>query len=155
MLTENLGMALHVWPQWTQSLGTARQRLAYHPTFSAEQRDSWLESNRDKLTESCRQALTDMSMPKNFARCWIGCFISDYGTGQRIAYEQIRWPIHLVGVLAPEQDPITGHILVREGDGGNPFGPPLPIDSVPPGCWRVEWRPYDIFGGTALSQTRS
>ena len=54
--------------------------LAYDLSLSAEQRDSWLETKLAELIEACRQALSNLSLPKNFSRYWIACFLSDYRT---------------------------------------------------------------------------
>ncbi len=100
MEAETYQRALHLWPEWDQSILGSRRALGYKPTWPVVEAVAWIETNYAKNIEArARAELVRMALPANLQTYWEDCFYCDYLRAdgsvdfnkirRRIAYEEV------------------------------------------------------------------
>ena len=100
MEAETYQRALHLWPEWDESILSSRRALGYEPTWPVAEAVAWIETNYVESIESrARAELIRLKLPANLQTYWEDCFYCDYlrvdrsvdfnKIRRRIAYEEL------------------------------------------------------------------
>ena len=123
MERETFERALHLWPDWHESIEGSREKLGYDPGWPIERAVKWVEENYAERVQP--QAVTELerlALPPNLFEYWEDCFYCDYRRPDGgIDFDRIRRRIAF-----EERDKLgnkTGRWLP-----GNRSLPPLPYE---------------------------
>ena len=79
MEAETYQRALHLWPEWEESILNSRRALGYLPTWPVEEAVAWIETNyAEKIRPRARAELLRMELPANLRTYWEDCFYCNY-----------------------------------------------------------------------------
>jgi len=97
---ETYQRALHLWPEWNESILSSRRALCYEPTWQVVEAVAWIEENyKEEIEPRARAELVRLALPANLQTYWEDCFYCDYLRAdgivdfnkirRRIAYEEL------------------------------------------------------------------
>ena len=79
MEAETYQRALHLWPDWDESVISSREALGYDTTWPVEEAVAWIEANyEEKIWPRAGAELLRLQLPTNLWRYWEGCFYFGY-----------------------------------------------------------------------------
>ena len=159
--------ALHLWPDWHESVSRARLELGYDPKWPTQEAVSWIERNYpEKIRPRAEAELEKLGLPPNLFQYREDCFYCDYrrpdgssnfdSIKRRLAYEETdrdgkatgRW---LPGVRSLPELPYEVSVVYYPGeDIHNPW---VHIELTVHASFVRRDNLFDAFG-TALKLTR-
>ena len=86
-----LERALHLWPDWSASIESSRERLGYHTSWPVADRIQWTQDNYPLIRNQATQELERLDLPTNLFQYWEDCLYTDYRhPNGDINYDSIR-----------------------------------------------------------------
>ena len=100
MEAETYQRALHLWPEWDESILSSRRALGYEPTWPVAEAVAWIETNyAENIEPRARAELVRLELSANLQTYWEDCFYCDYlrpdgspdvnKIRRRVAYEEV------------------------------------------------------------------
>ena len=70
--------AIHMWPDWSQSIEASRLSLGYDPNWGPAERISWIEANYRAIRGRARCELERLHLPETLTDYWEDCLYNPY-----------------------------------------------------------------------------
>ena len=92
MEEETYQRALHLWPEWDESIQSSRQTLGYDPAWPVTQAVAWIEEHYvEEIAPRARAELVRLALPPNLLTYWEDCFYCNYLRADgSVDFNQIR-----------------------------------------------------------------
>ncbi|MFQ5968650.1 MAG: hypothetical protein ACE5MI_13765, partial [Acidimicrobiia bacterium] len=79
MERETFERALHLWPEWHESISKSRKELDYDPRWPVERAVAWIEAHySNRVRPTAEAELRRLNLPPNLLEYWEDCFYCDY-----------------------------------------------------------------------------
>ncbi len=79
MERETFERALHLWPEWENSISESRRALGYDPAWPAKEAVKWIEANYpEPIRRTGEDELRRLNLPPNLLQYWEDCFYCGY-----------------------------------------------------------------------------
>ena len=76
---ETFERALHMWPDWHESIRSSRLELGYDPKWPVAQAARWINENYSgRVRPNAESELERLGLPPNLREYWEDCFYCDY-----------------------------------------------------------------------------
>ena len=91
MEVQTFERALHLWPDWGESIRTSRQLLGYNLELPQDERAKWIDQHYyPEIRAQGEAELKRLGLPPNLQQYWEDCLYSDYqDKGGNIHYDRI------------------------------------------------------------------
>ena len=71
--------AIHLWPEWHESIEESRSKLGYDPKWPIDRAVNWIEENYSPAVRSAgKSEILRLNLPENLLPYWEDCFYCDY-----------------------------------------------------------------------------
>ena len=79
MEAETYQKALHLWPEWAESILSSRRDLGYDPSWPVAEAVAWIQEKYvEEIQPRARAELVRLELPANLQTYWEDCFYCDY-----------------------------------------------------------------------------